>query len=248
MRQQINNDERGMAHVMVAVLVVVVLVAIGLVGWRVMAKKNDKTPADKTTTVAAASAAYTSCLAQFHDTTLCHFAEAESAKPIDKAAYQATLTTDQSGTASTLVFAQDGNGNTSLTTSGGSASEQLNTVTYAGVTYIKNGSVWIKYPTTSTPAQTTDPSSDLTFMSSLTSEHFTKVDSEACGSLTCLKYKLTDTATPTATDYVWFDTHDYLLREFSSTDPSSGTTDMKLSYQAVSISVPSPVQDLSTTP
>jgi hypothetical protein len=253
MKKSLRRDERGMAHLLLVVLAVVVLAAIGFVGWKVMNSKSNKpaTVSNSATTSGTTGAAssvsststYTTCLAQYHDTNVCHFAEAAAASPIDKTAYKATLTSTQNGATSTITFSQDGKGNNSLSTSGGTSGTSLNSITYAGVMYVQNGSVWIKYPSSSTPP-TTDPSSDLSFMGSLDKTTFTKVDTEACGSLTCYKYQIKDAAT--GTSYVWFDTHSYLLREWSANDPTSGAIDMKLSYQPVSISMPSPVEDLST--
>jgi hypothetical protein len=197
-------------------------------------------------TIVSSGTVYNTCLAKFHDTDLCRFAATESAQPLTKTSYQATMTSTQSGTTTTLVFQQNGKGDTAIATNGGSsASPGLNSITYKGNTYIEDGSAWIKYPAASTPAQSANPSSSLSFMSSLVSKNLTKADSEACGSMTCLKYQLVDSATPNTTAYLWFDTQHYLLREWSSSDPTNGSIDMKISYQPVSISAPSPVENLS---
>jgi outer membrane lipoprotein-sorting protein len=74
---------------------------------------------------------------------------------------------------------------------------------------------------------------------------YKKIDTEACGSLTCFKYQITDSASPGSTQYAWFDNGAYLLREWKSSDSSGSSTDMTISYQAISITAPSPVQDYS---
>ena len=72
--------------------------------------------------------------------------------------------------------------------------------------------------------------------------YFKYLDTEACGSLSCFKYQVTDSSTPTTNQYVWFDKSKYQLQEWQASDSTNGTTDMKITYQAVNISVPSPVQ------
>lgn len=67
----------------------------------------------------------------------------------------------------------------------------------------------------------------------------------ACGSLTCYKYQVTDSTTPTATQYAWFDNKNYELRQWQYTD-SGDTDDITISYGAVNITKPSPVQSVSS--
>lgn len=253
MKISMHKNEQGMGHILMIVMVVVVIAVIGAVGYEVMNRQNkpastnnSATTSSTTNTTATTTSVYGTCLAQYHDSNICHFAQAQAAAPIDKTAYKATLASTQSGATGTLVFEQDGKGNSSTTISGGTGS--ISTVSFAGNYYTQSGGVWIKYPGTSsaaTSAQSSSPSSDLSFMGSLTTTKFTKVDSEACGSLTCLKYQFTDSTMPNATNYVWIDTHDYLLREWSSTDGSGNSVDMKLAYQPVNISAPTPVEDFS---
>jgi len=64
--------------------------------------------------------------------------------------------------------------------------------------------------------------------------------------LTCFKYQITDTSTPTTETFVWFDTKDFLLRRITTKD-GVNTSDMTLSYDKVSISTPSPVKSSSSS-
>jgi outer membrane lipoprotein-sorting protein len=72
---------------------------------------------------------------------------------------------------------------------------------------------------------------------------FKNLGTEACGSLTCYKYQVSDTAIP-GKQYVWFDTSSYKLRRWQYIN-GSDTTDMTLSYSTVTITAPSPVQSVS---
>jgi len=245
MKFNYKKDEHGVAHLMLIVLVAVVVAVIGGVAWKVSSNKNGSN--SSTGSSALSAQAKSACMSTYNDSSLCSFEAASAASPIDKTAYTATLTNNQSGSTSTLTFKQDGKGNTALTMTGGDVAGQFNTIEFGGSTYMQSDGTWIKYPSGSAPTQTSDPSTNLDFLSSLTSTKFTKVGTEACGDLSCLKYQISDNITPNATQYVWFDTSQYKLREWKSTDSTSGTTDMKLSYGAVSISAPSPVQDFSAT-
>jgi outer membrane lipoprotein-sorting protein len=76
---------------------------------------------------------------------------------------------------------------------------------------------------------------------------YKNLGTEACGNLTCYKYQVTTATAAGAKQYVWFDTTSYQLRRWQYSDSSTGTTDMAISYQPVTISQPSPVQPLSAT-
>jgi outer membrane lipoprotein-sorting protein len=180
-------------------------------------------------------------MAAYHDDNLCKFASHTS---LDKVAYTAALKVTQTdGTNSTTTLQSDGKGNTALT--GSSNGQQLNSITLNGVTYIQTNGTgpWTKYATN---APTTDPTTNMNLSIGTAGITFKSLGTEACGSLTCYKYQVTSAASPAATQYVWFDNSSYLMRRWQYTDPSSGTTDMTINYQAVTITQPSPVQDLPT--
>lgn len=246
MKKQLQQDERGVAHVLLILVVVVVLAVVGFAGWRVYKNDKDKkssTTTSTTSTKAKASVARTACMTKYNDKDLCAFQAAMVTTPLEKTPFQATLTVKQDGVTSTMTFAQDSKGNSKLTTTSGET--QLNTVLLNGVTYVETNGVWIKYPATTDVPTSTNPTEDLSFAASFDSTKFAKVGTEACGSLTCTKYKIADNLMAGSTQYAWIDNKDHLLREWSATDANS-STDMKISYQAVSITMPSPVQDYST--
>jgi hypothetical protein len=229
---------------------IVILVLGGLIAWGMLSqppKSNNqgKGAAAPLTGVVSTGSTYTTCLAKFHDEELCRFAATESAQPLDKTAYRATFSANQKGVTTGLIYTQDGQGNTTLTTSKNDA-VQIDSVTYQGNSYIKAGDAWVKYPSNSSLSKLAgNPAGNLSFLNSLITQNLTKEGSGRCGNDTCLKYRLIDPSTPQATNYLWFDTQHYLLREWSSTDPTTGQIDMKINYQPVHIGVPSPVQEVS---
>lgn len=252
MKKPIRNSENGFAHVVLVIVFVVLVAAVGAAGWKLVSDKkspssNSGGSASTGSSTVGSTAAETACLAQYHDTDLCHFEAASLATPIDKTAYEATLTSTQSGATTVLTYEQDGKGNYSVMASGGASSTSFNSILLGGNVYIQSGSEWLEYPSGSTtPTQSSDPSSNLSFMGTLANVKFTKVGTDTCAGLPCLKYAITDSTDPSATQYAWFDTQQYKLREYSATDATSGTLDMKLSYQPVTITAPSPVQQFTT--
>jgi outer membrane lipoprotein-sorting protein len=237
MTTNIKDDNRGIAQILYIILVVVVIIVIGLIGWRVLDKNKKST--NTSSDVGANNPVSSSCLATYHDSNLCHFSE--SSTSFNKASYTAKITEVQSGTTSTMTLENDGKGNTELNAT--SNGQTINSITLNGDTYIENSDSWIKYPSGASAA-TTDPTSGMNIGVGSAGISFKYIDTQACGSLTCYKYQVTDTAAASGTQYVLFDNSSYLLREWLYTDTSGNTTDMSISYGAVNITAPSPVQTL----
>ena len=258
MSKKFHQNEQGIAHVLLAIVVVVVVAAAGFAVWRV-ANNNSKKSSSQTSSsskpsgssnTAAASAAETACLSKYHDSDLCAFVAAEAATPFEKTAAKITLTGTSSGTPSNITLEQDGKGNESFSLTGGG--QTINTINFDGQTYTQQtvGGPWITYGSNSSTNTSTSSTPDSTlnsFISSVSTTSYTKIGTEACGNLTCFKYQIKDTTSPNSTQYAWFDTKDHLLRQYYESDPSTGDKmTMAISYQSVSISKPSPVQNLSS--
>lgn len=246
------SDQRGVAHLLLIVIVVVVVAAVGYVGWKVAGNKKSSSSSSNVPAASkqVASAAETACLGKYHDKDLCKFVAAEEATPFEKTSLKVTMTGTSGGTQGTWYLEQDGKGNDSVNLSGGG--QTMNVITYAGQSYMQteaNGP-WVTYgaaSSSSSNSQSSTPDSSLTdFANSLSTTTYTKIGKEACGSQTCLKYKVADASMPNSTQYVWFDTKHHLMRQYFESDSSTGDSlTMTISYQKVTISKPSPVQDLS---
>lgn len=235
-------DERGVALILEVVLIAIVLAAVGFAGYRVYSSKKAKTSTTSGSTNATKAAAETSCLSAYHDNDLCKFASDSTS--LEKQAYQATVNETQAGQSSTITLKNDGNGNTELSGTGNGAT--FNSIELSGVTYVETSGTWYKYPSGQS-APTTDPTSTMDIGVGSAGITYKKLGTEACGSLTCFKYQVSGTVTGGGTQYVWFDNKDYKLREWSATDASGNTTDMKVTYQAINITAPSPVQNFPGT-
>lgn len=244
MHKKLQQDEQGIGHVLVVILVLVVIAAIAVVGWKVASNKKSSTSGSSSSnsSTAAASTADSSCLATYHDNNLCKFAA--NSTDFDKTAYTANLTVTQSGTTSTMTLESDGKGNTEL--AGTSDGQTFNSITLDSVTYIQSGSSdpWIEYPS-GTSAPTTNPTSTMNIGVGSSGITYKSLGTAACGSLTCFKYQVSDSSTPSATQYAWFDSSSYKLREWQYNDGSGNTTDMTITYGNVNITKPSPVESLT---
>lgn len=245
------KDQLGVTHLLLVLVVVIVVAVVGFAGWQVASKhkktSNSSTPAVSSSTKAVANAAQSSCETKYHDKDLCKFVAAQEAQPFDKASTVVTMTASDTNGTSNIVLSSDGKGNNSLTMTGSSPGA-LNSVTLDGHTYIQTeaGGAWVdegaspSSSSTSSSSESSD-SSLKSFAADVLGFGYTKVGKEACGPLTCFKYQIVDTATPGTTQYCWFDTKDYLLREYKTHD-SNGDLDMKIAYQKVTITKPSPIQ------
>lgn len=240
MKKSLFKDERGLGHAVVVILIVAVIAAVGIVGWRVMQKDNTvaKTPAQKTVN--------TACMKVYNDKNLCN-AQTASLN-FSKLAYTAVDTaTDTQGQTSKFTVSSDGKGATSVTANSGGQS--FSTITIGSTTYVKNGDSWLKY-TSNAPA-TTNPASDLktTFSDVNTPAaqqiKYKSIGKEKCGNVTCLKYQVIDPAMPGTTNYVWFSTKDYRLMRWYGKD-ANGTNDFVITYGSVKITAPTPVTDASS--
>ena len=128
MGTKLRESEKGIAHLLLIVLGVVVIAAVGVVGWRVAdSHKSNASPAASTS--AKSTATDSSCLAIYHDSKICNFAAFSTS--FNKTAYTAALTITQNGTTNTATLKSDGQGNTELTTT--SSGETLNAITLDNV-------------------------------------------------------------------------------------------------------------------
>lgn len=252
--KQIRKDEQGhISLIIVIIIVVVILAALGFAAWKLLFNKNATSNSNGSTSTSQATVSdvYTQCMAKYNDGVFCHAAAVQSATPFDKVASVVTMTTtDASNNPSTITISQDGKGNSSMMMTGSDGNNQF--VTYGGHNYAQaagNGT-WVDYGA-DTSSQPTDTSKDLSFLGSMMTISIKNLGQQPCGNLTCVKYQISDSAQPTETQYVWFDTTNYLMREFQATNNAQGaaaasTMDMKMSYQAVTISKPANAQPLSS--
>lgn len=240
MTNKLQKNESGIAHVLLALLVVIVLAAIGAVAWKV----NDNR---STSSISINKEVQNKCTAVVNDELFCKLAGAFG----NVGDYKVTVnSTEEKGT-SVVELANDSKGNSSMVVKV-NGQEQGNVVVYSGVTYVKDYSdgQWFKYGTNdANKPQTVDLKKEF-LKGDFKGDNgqkleYKKIGTEKCDALTCYKYQVVDPEKTTETDFLWFDTKEYLLRRATVSDSKTGTNvEMTVTYGSVVISLPSPTKDV----
>jgi len=193
-----HRNSQGMVHPLMIALVVVVIAVVGFAGWKVTSNNKNKNSSASTSGTAAttnSAAVASACNKAISDSNICNFASHYN----PNAAYKATDTnTASDGTGGTLTISSDGKGNYEM--SGTSNGSSFDAITLSGSTYLKDASsgTWIKYSSSSTPSTTSNPASGLKISASDITGNGTisykNLGTAACGSDTCFKYQIVDTA------------------------------------------------------
>jgi outer membrane lipoprotein-sorting protein/nitrogen fixation-related uncharacterized protein len=230
--------QRGVGHLGL-ILGIVVVLALGGIGWWVWdqnQKDDNKSAAEQSLEEAVKNA---KC--DYEDKDLCKFLTAWKAN--DDYTITSEQTTD--GKTTTMAIQYDGKDRTHIKVTGGDTAYEVVTIGNDTYTLAGNGT-W--YKQTTPQSETPDYNGDVDVDFSEPDEEgstvsYKKVGTEACGDRTCLKYEVVDTSTPDTKQFLWFDTEDFLLRKMETTSPDGSYT-ATFDYDEVTISVPSPTQDL----
>ena len=231
------SDARGIAHVAMVLLVVVVLGGIGFAGYTVMNKS--KKSADLSQTL---KEAFKACDKE-EDEELCRFF---SNLGLGKEVRVTTKTTENGVTRTSLYESSGGNWHTK---SEADVHFEMIAIGNTNYTYDPGKGVWWK----STASEATDDIKE-EFDNDLSDPaedkeveedkaQYVSRGKEACGSFMCFKYEIVDPSTPEEKNFVWFDDKEYLIRR-SLTEYPEGNNDVTYEYTDINISEPSPVQEL----
>jgi len=227
-----------------SIMLVLLVVGVGYLAYR----DSNHATSNKTKSATAASvatwqpvtAADTACMSSYKDTNLCHFFASWTLTSV--AHTEATT-----GTSSSTTEVFDGKGNASYTGS------LLTAILLNGKVYDGGGTAsgYIEYPSTSV-APALDVALTTEGLTKLIAEDnpaitYKKVNTEACGNLTCFKYQVLNT-TPTEsteTQYMWFDNKGFMLRKYSTSRAATTSTE-KMSNGTTATSS-SPAESSTTT-
>jgi cytoskeletal protein RodZ len=249
---KITKHENGVGNIFIISIIVLVLIIAGVIIWQVTKKSSNSNTTSSTTNTASTTNTNVSsaCLKVFSDRTLCSFAEHTD---IDTIAYTASGTAVEGSTGKGVTFTveHDTKNNTFLTYSVNG--QQISVINFNSITYVQDGTgaTWLEYTNASAAAAAGIPNPvgnfELKFNSGTGNGYTAIKDGKAtCGKLECYKYQVKVASSPDKTQYVWFDTKDYLLREYSYSDSSTGTSaNITFVYGGVTIAAPSPVQVVS---
>lgn len=249
MYKNLKNDQRGIAHLLLIVVAAVVIGVAVFAGMKVMSTNKDKDSKSSATGVVANKEVADACNKELHDKDLCKFA---SNYKLDGLSYEVVITNTQDGKTSVTTMQIDGKNNSSLvTTEDGAQTGAYISLNKAVYNKDLGTGTWTKFSTATDTAATpteTKPADNIDFNTSDLTENNTisykKIGKEACGNLSCYKYQVVDSQNPGTTQYIWFDTKDYVMRHWYSKD-SANTTDMVITYRSVNIKEPSPVKEFS---
>jgi hypothetical protein len=238
--KHLHKDERGIGHFLLAFLIIAVIAAVGIVGYRVMHKA--KTPEDKTSKSKSLTD-MANCVKFYHDKTLCNFAVNNA--DLANLAYTAVdNSVDSEGQTGQITIKNDGKGSTEISSKIGY--QTYDSITIGNIVYVNgNNSGWIKYASNA-PA-VTDPTDNLKtdFSKPGTAKdqqiQYKNLGKEKCGKDTCIKYQVIDPKAA-GTNYIWISTSTYRLARWNN-QTSSGTSDMAISYGPVTITAPAHATD-----
>lgn len=141
-----------------------------------------------------------------------------------------------------MVVRYDGQGNSHTTTT--VAGMTTENITLGNAHYSRTGSgTWMKMTLTADELEEDEEfAPDFNFDAPNVNETYVSQGKEACGDLTCFKYIWTEADSEGGTYTFWFDDKDYKLRRFQL-ESSEDLLDALVSYENVTISEPSPVQE-----
>lgn len=238
MIKKFQKNASGLAQVQLAILIAVVAGVVGLVAWKV----NDNS---STLSTGINKSTQDKCMATVNDKPFCKFAGVFA----NIGDYKATVSaSDKTGMSAGYVLAYDSKNNVSNVFSE-NGQEKASIIVFNGATYSKDytDGKWFKYAAGDKNApQTLDLKKEF-LKSDFKNDKgekltYKNVGTEKCDKLTCYKYQETDPQKTSETTYLWIDTKDSLLRRVS-VDDGTLKTEMTLSYESVTISLPSPTKD-----
>ena len=233
--------QNGSSPVLV-ILIVVVIAAVGAAGYYVYKKQKDS---KKSATPASQAAQEAAAACDSDDKNICKFYSSWK----DSKYYTVTSSSTSDGQTTTTKYVYVMPDKYHLTTSGDPGYEVIG---IGDVTYTKDtaSGTWYKQ-TTKKDDSTQDaveqnnvefeaPTSETENAAKTTYKFITE---EPCGNFTCFKYQVIDPSNSSATEYIWFDNKDFLLRK-TVTESPDGKFESTFSYDKADINEPSPVKEL----
>lgn len=240
------SNDQGFGHVVLFIIIAAVLALVGFAAWRILKKdKKETATSNSSTTQLSSSEAkklQSDCEKETNDKDICKFIV--SWKDMKK--FQVVASDTSEGKTTKMTVRIDGS-NTYMKAEGEMAYEMI---TIDKSTYTKGGRTWWKQTTKTSDTAPTVSASDYEFDEPTSTEAeaaktiYQKQGKEACGSLTCFKYKIVDPANTSSTDYIWFDDKSYLLRKMRNESTDGAVSEQTFSYENISVTVPSPVKEL----
>jgi hypothetical protein len=230
---------KGLKVILTAIVVVVLLVSLGVIGWKLTSKDNKKSSASNPTSSSTATLTpYDKCFKDYSDANLCHY-YATSLTPKANIPVTVTSSDNLAGHQTSQTSETDSNGNSKATEPG------LTLIEVNGIDYVQTGTgPWVKQPASKPKSDTNPAASANTFgIDGTNGSHatFKAEGTVTCGALTCYKYDVINCCSVPTTEWFSFDTKTYRLAE-NYVSNNLTTTDTTYSYAPVpAITAPTPV-------
>ncbi len=242
MKKTLRGDSRGLAAVTI-IGVVVLIAAIGGVGYYVFKTQKDKNGSASVNNTLADAAKQLAANCGSEDKDICKF----YASWKETKYYTITSETVSDGVKSTSIIKYAAPDKTHLSMTGETPFEAI---TIGNTTYSKDTSdgKWWKQTFKPEDAEKYKGNLELDFSepagetAETAKTTYKLIGKEACGNLECFKYQVIDEGAD-STEYIWFDTKDYQLRKTLS-ESADGSTESTFSYDKVDISEPSPIKEV----
>lgn len=224
-------------HVLlVCALLILVCVAAIFTGARRIQQMQD----------AASASTYDACRQYVTDETLCRFAQANEAAGSENYSVTSTTTNGETTEISTVQIA-NADQMKAITLQGSKEVESY--VIINATTYVKDyqDNVWAKYEDPEFIPSEGSIQYDFTNANSEDviefRDRYSNKGTESCGEMTCHRYEV-HYPDSEATTIIWFDTENFLLRRYQTTD-NQVTTNSQFSYGNVEVKAPTPTKDVS---
>jgi outer membrane lipoprotein-sorting protein len=240
MKTSVNTDQRGVAHLGLILLLVVVVGMVGFAGWRVTQKGKEK---DSSLATAVKQVA---AKCDLDDKDLCKFMTSWKNNK-----YYTVKTVDTSdGKSSQATYQSEGTDKFHMSATGENSFEMI---TIGDTSYTKDAKDGKWWKQTLKPEEKKQYSMDdnLKFDDSSKDEPeadkttYKKLSKEPCGNRQCFKYQVIDPENKGSTEFIWFDDQDYQLRREMTQNADGSKSEMTFSYDKVSITAPSPVKEVA---
>jgi hypothetical protein len=241
----LDSKQSGIAALAI-IAVVVIVGAIGGVGYYVYSQNSSDSSSDRSLSQAEQKAIEAECTKEIDDKDFCKFASNFTLDGNYRMNVQSFGENE-----GTFLLELDSQGNSSIkaqSPEGNYEFVQFNNATYSR----EDGSeTWIKFPQSPETESITSGVDELTFdetdFADLDTSEYVNEGKEACGNLTCFKYRIIDSASPELVQYLYFDDKEYKLRKFSSIENGQLTAEGTLEYVNVVISEPTPFEEFDAS-
>jgi hypothetical protein len=243
MNTSVKQDQRGIAHLILLVIVALAIGVIGFAGYTVVNKNKTKTNSESSATTDLAKA-ISNANCEYDDKDLCKFFASWKTHQ----SFKVTAESTDEGKKSTSLYESEGEDKFHMASTGDFNFEMI---TIGKTTYTKggDGTWWKQIAANQEITVDLKAGNDFDFEEPSKDEPagqkttYTKIGKEACGKLTCFKYQVIEPG-ETGKQYIWFDDKDYQMRRMRSEGGEGGTYEGTFSYDSVKISEPSPIKEL----